>query len=133
MDTDAIGSAAAVEALKMSAAQNQSHLASSKPAASPSPSGNPPHKTKLTSKPPPKQEEEEEEGGSSAQDKIMAMAMGKLSGLGGSIGGSSHASENHQDKIIALAMSQAGKLFDKKHGGAGGGNPAAKVDGSCII
>ena len=30
-------------------------------------------------------------------------------------------------------MSQAGKLFDKKHGGAGGGNPAAKVDGSCII
>jgi hypothetical protein len=70
MDTDAIGSAAAVEALKMSAAQNQSHSASSKPAASPSPSGNPPHKTKPTSKPPPKQEEEEE-GGSSAQDKIV--------------------------------------------------------------
>jgi hypothetical protein len=30
-------------------------------------------------------------------------------------------------------MSQAGKLFDKKNGGAGGGNPAAKVDGSCIL
>lgn len=30
-------------------------------------------------------------------------------------------------------MSQAGKLFDKKNGGAGGGNQAAKVDGSCII
>jgi hypothetical protein len=30
-------------------------------------------------------------------------------------------------------MSQAGKLFNKKNGGAGGGNPAAKVDGSCII
>ena len=58
MDTDAIGSAAAVEALKMSTAQNQLHSAS-KPAASPSPSGNsPPHKIQPTSKPPPRQEEE---------------------------------------------------------------------------
>jgi len=65
MDTDAIGSAAAVEALKMSAAQNQPHPASSKPTASP-----PPHKTQPTSKPPPKQEEESG-GGSSAQDKIV--------------------------------------------------------------
>ena len=71
MDTDAIGSATAVEALEMSTAQNQSHLASSKPAASPRPSGNPPHKTKPTSKPPPKQEEEEESAGSSAQYKIV--------------------------------------------------------------
>ncbi|KIM76745.1 hypothetical protein PILCRDRAFT_826141, partial [Piloderma croceum F 1598] len=119
MDTDAIGSAAAFEALKMSVAQNQSRPASS---ASPSPSGSPPHKTQ------PKQEEESG-GGFPAQDTIMAMAMGKLSGLGGLGGGSSsHASENPQDKIIALAMSQAGKLFDKKNGGAGGGNPAAKVD-----
>jgi hypothetical protein len=30
-------------------------------------------------------------------------------------------------------MSLSGKLFDKKNGGAGGGNPAANVDGSCII
>jgi hypothetical protein len=71
MDTDAIGSAAAVEALKMSAAQNQSHPASSKPAASPSPSGSPPpHKTQPTSKPSPKHEEESG-GGFSAQDKIV--------------------------------------------------------------
>lgn len=32
----------------------------------------------------------------------MAMAMGKLSGLGGSGGGSSHASENPQDKIVSI-------------------------------
>ena len=87
MDTDAIGSAAAVEAIKMSAAQNQSkptphaqshpqaHPASSKPAASPSPAASPaPHKT---AKPKKEEVEEAEEesggggGGGSAQDKIV--------------------------------------------------------------
>jgi len=58
----------------------------------------------------------------------MAMAMSKLGGLGGGGGGGSHASANPQDKIVALAMAQAGKLFDKKNGGPGAGNQAAKVD-----
>jgi hypothetical protein len=30
-------------------------------------------------------------------------------------------------------MAQAGKLFDKKNGGAGAGNQAAKVDGPSIL
>jgi hypothetical protein len=86
----------------------------------------------------------------------MALAMSKLGGLGGGGGssgggGGSHASQDPQDKIvcillltfipllirvlqIALAMSQAGKLFDKKNAGTGGGagsanNQAAKVQG----
>ena len=75
MDTDAVCSAAAVKALKMSAAQNQLHLAS-KPAASPSLSGNAPHKTKPTSKLPPGQEEEgsfciDHAGGSVAEATVI--------------------------------------------------------------
>jgi hypothetical protein len=87
MDTDAIGSAAAVEALKMSAAQNQaqshppatsapsqpqSHPASSKPAApqshpvSSKPAANPsaspaPHKPQPSRPPPPKQDDDDDE------------------------------------------------------------------------
>ena len=87
MDTDAIGSAAAVEALKMSAAQNQaqshppaphapsqpqsppapskpaapqSHPVSSKPAANPSASPAP-HKPQPSRPPPPKQDDDDEE------------------------------------------------------------------------
>jgi hypothetical protein len=83
----------------------------------------------------------------------MALAMSKLSGLGG-VG--SHASSDPQDKIVRvfslivlcsslfihvlqvpLAMARASKLFDKKNGGASGSaggtiNQAAKVQGSSI-
>jgi hypothetical protein len=82
----------------------------------------------------------------------MAMAMGKLSGLGGAGGGSggSHASADPQDKIVCRVYrlvprprrltnmvnkppTPRKEIFDKKHGtGGGAGNQAAKVDGSFI-
>ncbi|KAI6125642.1 hypothetical protein EDD16DRAFT_426208 [Pisolithus croceorrhizus] len=39
-----------------------------------------------------------------------------------------------QDKIVALAMSQAGKMFDKKHGGSGGsGDSSGKSEGTHLF
>lgn len=118
MDTDTIGAAAAIQALKMSAAQNQSssqaqtHPATSKPGTAHQtqskqdpPSSGPPATSSTTPQKPPPTSTEDDEGPA------------PTAGGGGS-----------QDKIIALAMAQASKLFDKKNGAGGGsGNSDAKV------
>jgi len=101
MNAGAIGEAAgAAEVLKISPAQ-ASHL---------------PHLDHPQSHPPssPPPQSEGGGGGGSAQDKIMAFAMGKLGTLGGSSSSSTDGS-HPQDNIIGLAMAGAEKLFDKKH------------------
>jgi len=52
------------------------------------------------------------------------------SGAGAGAGASSGGGGGAQDKIIALAMAQAGKLFDKKNGGGGGGGGASGAGGA---
>ncbi|KIK91533.1 hypothetical protein PAXRUDRAFT_797072 [Paxillus rubicundulus Ve08.2h10] len=115
MDNDTIGAAAALEAFKQTAAQHQSQApsgagrqgrprpdddstSSNAPAGgfrSDSPAGG------QGAKPTPASDDEEEE-----EEPASRAAAG-----GGGM----------QDKLMALAMSQAGKLFDKKGGSASGG------------
>jgi hypothetical protein len=119
MDADAIGAAAAVQALKMSAEQNQLQ----------------PNLQQIQSKPHPTHQVQTEFDSSSSQPTWTGHAAAQkpqptteltsendneVPTPSAVIGGHSP-----QDKIIALAMAQAGKLFDKKNGGSG--NSDAKV------
>lgn len=142
MDTDTIGAAAAIQALKMSAAQNQSfsqgqgHPTTSKPGMTHpaqskqdlSSSGPPATSSATAQKPPPSSTEDDggpapTAGGGSPQDKIVRLHLSLLL-LGWS---------DVFIMQIALAMAQASKLFDKKNGAGGGsGNSDAKVQGSCL-
>ncbi|KII89749.1 hypothetical protein PLICRDRAFT_563331 [Plicaturopsis crispa FD-325 SS-3] len=88
MDSEAMGSAAAMQALKMSAAQAQATSPSAEPA-----SGE--HEHKHTSQAPANTE------------------------------ANNSPPSNPQDKLIALAMAQAAKLFDKQSGGSPTGGSAA--------
>ncbi|KAF9220447.1 hypothetical protein BS17DRAFT_345403 [Gyrodon lividus] len=99
MDTDTIGAAAAMEAFKQTVAQHQSQ-SQGQGAPSGAAAGRP------GAKPTSGDEEDDED----------EEAPTRGSGSGGM-----------QDKIMALAMSQAGKLFDKKNSGSGGGDSQGKA------
>lgn len=134
MANDDIGAAAAIEALKITAANNQSggrsqqggrpqggfHPGADAPPARPSAgfSSGAQHSSDMGGRPsggnpqgrPQKAEEEEE----AEADEGPAAKLQAPTGGGGA-----------QDKIIALAMAQAGKLFDKKGGGDNQGKTQA--------
>jgi len=150
MSPDDIGSAAAMEAFKMSGGQGPS---SQTPGQAPAPTAHPDaHITNTGSYPAypsqaqsapapapvpaPSSEQEEEDqspkAGGGAAD-FLSMAMGKFGGMGGASPGAGAASPgagaSSQDKLVALAMAQAGKLFDKKNGTAAqGANQDAKAE-----
>ncbi|KAG6328048.1 hypothetical protein ID866_11041 [Astraeus odoratus] len=122
MDPDVIGAAAAVEALKLTAAGKQSQGGRTPSEGRRPVSGddseysNTPSGGLKQSRPTGDQrtysDDEEEEGPGSAP----------AASKGGSM----------QDKIVSLAMSQAGKLFDKKNGGSGGESGDAPGKGEAM-
>ncbi|KAG9314770.1 hypothetical protein JVU11DRAFT_3853 [Chiua virens] len=97
MDADAIGKAAAMEAFKQSATSGGS---SNAPAGAFKTGKGGDNYSSKSGRPPRDDEVDEEEE-----------TAGSRSGGSGGL----------QDKMMALAMSQAGKLFDKKNAGSGGG------------
>ncbi|KAF8836808.1 hypothetical protein BDN67DRAFT_973710 [Paxillus ammoniavirescens] len=122
MDNDTIGAAAALEAFKQTAAQHQSQ---GPPGAAAGRQGRPrPDDSTSSNAPAGSFQSDRPAGGQSAKptpanddEEEEEEPASRAAGGGGM-----------QDKIMALAMSQAGKLFDKKGGGsASGGDSQGKA------
>lgn len=146
MDSHAIGAAAAVQALKISASQNQSQPQGAYAAVQGYPASSRPDQDHPTQPSPPSAS-----ASSHPLSTTQPAAADKPTPAPGGGGDAAPAAGpgGPQDKIvrtcsvfveqhlimrsipqIALAMAQAGKLFDKKNGGASGsGNSDAKVQG----